>query len=123
MKKNGMERNRTDLLRSPAVQPGACSRRKREKSLYDVYIVARRCFGDFVITERYFVSSTFAVSEKKAVNNVRFNQGDSCNFFHDSDPYSDDWREFFYQAVPSRTNLPLFEKTTKNEYYQNGGRG
>ena len=90
----------------------------RVKRLYEVYAVARRCFGDFVTTERYFVSSTFAVSEKKAVNNVRFKLGESRNFYEDSDIYSDDWREFFYQAVPSGTVLSLFEKTTRAEYFK-----
>lgn len=73
---------------------------KKPKKKYAVFAKTIRCF-DGVRTEcEEYVGETFAVSEKQAVNQVRFrNEGKCPNYYSDDDPAeTGDWRSVEYMA-------------------------
>lgn len=74
------------------------------KQKWDVYIEITRCFDGEMSTQHLFAGTTFATSERKAINNVRFRiDGKTGNFY--SDERGDDWRTREYIAVPAGTNI------------------
>lgn len=75
---------------------------------FDVYIKIIRCFDGESTTQYQFAGTTIAVSEKKAINNVRFRiDGKTGNYY--SDERGDDWRSREYIAVPAGTDIEEFE--------------
>jgi hypothetical protein len=79
-----------------------------EKKPYDVYVEITRSFEGEITIQRMFAGKTYAVSEKKAINNVRFRiDGKTGNF--QSDERGDDWRDRTYAAYPAGTTVELWE--------------
>lgn len=80
------------------------------KKKWDVYQVIKRCFSGYLTIQRIFAGETFAVSDKKAINNVIFRLfGKEPSYYEDSGNGGDDWRSLSYIAVPHGTEVKLFE--------------
>lgn len=91
----------------------------KTKTCWDVYVEITRCFNNVISIQRQFAGNTFAVSEQKAINNVRFRiDGIAPNFYGDS--CGDDWRDRTYIAVPHNTEVELFATKDLEREYNHG---